>query len=403
MTIFDETYKLNNGVEIPKIGFGTWMITDNDDAALAVKTAIQVGYRHIDTAEAYENEVGVGHGVRDSGVRREDIFVTTKLVGEIKDYDDAVAAIDQSLADLGLNYIDMMIIHSPKPWVDFQKEDRFFAGNLAAWRALEEAVDAGKIRTIGVSNFDEVDLQNILDNGRIKPAVDQVLAHIGNVPFGLFDYAKQHDIQIEAYSPFGHGEMLKNPNLQQIADKYGVSVPQLGIRYLLQLDALPLPKTLSEDHMRHNATVDFTISDDDMALLKQVTFNDYGEFSGFPVFGGHVRLRTEMSNMAEKVTAGHDALGAFAPKFAELNDEVLFGQVWSRETELSARDRSFATITALIATGAFEQLPFHMQKAKENGLTADEVAEIITHLAFYVGWPKAWSAFNIAKEVYEVA
>lgn len=286
MTIFDETYKLNNGVEIPKIGFGTWMITDNDDAALAVKTAIQVGYRHIDTAEAYENEVGVGHGVRDSGVRREDIFVTTKLVGEIKDYDDAVAAIDQSLADLGLNYIDMMIIHSPKPWVDFQKEDRFFAGNLAAWRALEEAVDAGKIRTIGVSNFDEVDLQNILDNGRIKPAVDQVLAHIGNVPFGLFDYAKQHDIQIEAYSPFGHGEMLKNPNLQQIADKYGVSVPQLGIRYLLQLDALPLPKTLSEDHMRHNATVDFTISADDMALLKQVTFNDYGEFSGFPVFGG---------------------------------------------------------------------------------------------------------------------
>lgn len=107
--------------------------------------------------------------------------------------------------------------------------------------------------------------------------------------------------------------------------------------------------------------------------------------------------------MAEKVTAGHDALGAFAPKFAELNDEVLFGQVWSRETELSDRDRSFATITALIATGAFEQLPFHMQKAKENGLTADEVAEIITHLAFYVGWPKAWSAFNIAKEVYEVA
>ena len=107
--------------------------------------------------------------------------------------------------------------------------------------------------------------------------------------------------------------------------------------------------------------------------------------------------------MAEKVTAGHDALGAFAPKFAELNDEVLFGQVWSRETELSARDRSFATITALIATGAFEQWPFHMQKAKENGLTADEVAEIITHLAFYVGWPKAWSAFNIAKEVYEVA
>lgn len=119
MTIFDETYKLNNGIEIPKIGFGTWMIIDNDDATRAVKTAIQVGYRHIDTAEAYGNEVGVGRGVRDSGVRREDIFVTTKLAGEIKDYDNVVAAIEQSLADLGLDYIDMMIIHSPKPWVDF--------------------------------------------------------------------------------------------------------------------------------------------------------------------------------------------------------------------------------------------------------------------------------------------
>ncbi|MBZ5962906.1 carboxymuconolactone decarboxylase family protein [Leuconostoc gasicomitatum] len=105
--------------------------------------------------------------------------------------------------------------------------------------------------------------------------------------------------------------------------------------------------------------------------------------------------------MAEKVTAGRDKLGEFAPKFAELNDDVLFGQVWSRESELSARDRSFATISALISMGAFEQLPSHLARAKANGLTQEEVSEIITHLAFYVGWPKAWSAFNIAKEIYK--
>ena len=286
MTIFDETYTLNNGVKIPKIGFGTWMIEDNDDAAKAVETAIKVGYRHIDTAEAYGNEIGVGHGVRNAGVPREDIFVTTKLQAEFKSYEEAVAAIDRSLNDLNLDYIDMMIIHSPKPWVEFQNDERFFEGNLAAWRALSEAQAAGKIRAIGVSNFDEIDLQNILDNSDVKPAVNQVLAHIGNVPFSVFEYAQKNDIQIEAYSPFGHGEMLKNKNLQQMANKYGVSVAQLGIRYLLQLNTLPLPKATSEAHMTANATVDFTISDDDMAMLNKVTFNDYGEFSGFPVYGG---------------------------------------------------------------------------------------------------------------------
>ena len=216
----------------------------------------------------------------------EDIFVTTKLQAEFKSYEEAVAAIDRSLNDLNLDYIDMMIIHSPKPWVEFQNDERFFEGNLAAWRALSEAQAAGKIRAIGVSNFDEIDLQNILDNSDVKPSVDQVLAHIGNVPFSVFEYAQKNDIQIEAYSPFGHGEMLKNKNLQQMANKYCVSVAQLGIRYLLQLNTLPLPKATSEAHMTANATVDFTISDDDMAMLNKVTFNDYGEFSGFPVYGG---------------------------------------------------------------------------------------------------------------------
>ena len=122
MTIFDETYTLNNGVKIPKIGFGTWMIEDNDDAAKAVETAIKVGYRHIDTAEAYGNEIGVGRGVRNAGVPREDIFVTTKLQAEFKSYEEAVAAIDRSLNDLNLDYIDMMIIHSPKPWVELQND-----------------------------------------------------------------------------------------------------------------------------------------------------------------------------------------------------------------------------------------------------------------------------------------
>ncbi|WLR47323.1 aldo/keto reductase [Halobacillus litoralis] len=281
-----DTYHLSNGIEIPKLGLGTWMI-DNDEVAQAVVDAVEIGYRHIDTAQAYQNESGVGEGIRACGVDREDLFITTKLAAEVKSYEEAVSAIDQSLETMGLDYVDMMIIHSPQPWKDFGGEDRYFGGNREAWKALEEAYQAGKIRAIGLSNFQNEDVENILSACTVKPMVNQILAHISNTPFELIQYTQEQDILVEAYSPIAHGELLKNEKVVNLAEKYGVSVPQLSIRYVLQLGLLPLPKTANPDHMKNNADVDFTISDEDMDFLKNIeTIKDYGEASVMPVFGG---------------------------------------------------------------------------------------------------------------------
>ncbi len=287
--ILNETFTLSNGVKIPKIGLGTWFIEDNK-AAQAVRDAVASGYRHIDTAQAYQNERGVGEGIRTCGVARNELFVTTKLAAEIKSYDAAVAAIDQSLATMGLDYIDMMIIHSPQPWVEFREDNHYFEGNLEAWRALEEAYQAGKLCAIGVSNFEEADLDNILQNGTVAPMVNQVLAHISNTPFALINYCRSKDILVEAYSPVAHGEMMKNKEIIAMAEKYGVSVPQLGIRYCLQLGTLPLPKTANPEHMRSNAEVDFVITDTDMETLKGMErIQNYGDASFFPVYGGKLK------------------------------------------------------------------------------------------------------------------
>lgn len=287
--ILNENYQLSNGIEIPKLGLGTWFIEDKD-AAQAVVDAVKAGYRHIDTAQAYGNESGIGQGIKDCGVNRKDLFITTKLAAEVKSYEEAVSSINQSLETLDLDYIDMMIIHSPQPWVDFDEEERFFEGNREAWRALEEAYQAGKLRAIGVSNFQKEDLDNILSNGTVKPMVNQILAHISNTPFDLIAYTQEQGILVEAYSPIAHGELFKNEKVAAIAEKYGVSIPQLSIRYTLQLGLLPLPKTANPEHMKNNAEVDFTISDEDMEALKNVErIENYGEASDMPVFGGKLK------------------------------------------------------------------------------------------------------------------
>lgn len=283
--ILEETYTLSNGVKIPKLGLGTWFI-DDADAEKAVCDAVNIDYRHFDTAQAYGNENGVGKGILSCGVPREELFVTTKLAAEIKNYKEAADAIDGSLKKMGLDYIDMMLIHSPQPWSDFRGGD-YSEGNREAWRALEDAYKAGKLRAIGVSNFKKADLDNILDGCNIIPMANQLLAHIGNTPFELIEYSKSKGMLVEAYSPIAHGEILQNKDIISLADKYGVSVPQLCIRYTLQLGTLPLPKTANPEHMRDNAGVDFTISDEDMELLKNAEkIKDYGEFTKFPVFSG---------------------------------------------------------------------------------------------------------------------
>lgn len=287
--ILEETFTLSNGVTIPKIGLGTWMIAD-DKVAQVVRDAAGLGYRHFDTAQAYANERGVGEALRGSGIPRDQIFVTTKLAAECKNHAEAKGRIDGSLKALGLDYIDLMLIHSPQPWSDFRQGEHFFEGNLEAWRALEEAYLSGKVRAIGVSNFERADLDNVLENGAVKPMVNQILAHVSNTPFDLIDYTQSKGILVEAYSPVAHGAVLDNADLAALAGKYGVSIAQMCIRYCLQLGMLPLPKTMNPDHMRSNAAIDFEISGTDMEALKNAEpIKDYGEASRFPVFGRGVQ------------------------------------------------------------------------------------------------------------------
>jgi diketogulonate reductase-like aldo/keto reductase len=287
MSILNENYTLADGTKIPRLGLGTWLM-DDATATTAVKNAVTAGYRMIDTAQAYGNEAGVGEGIRACGIARDQLFVATKVAAEHKDYQSAKASIDESLAKLGLDYVDQMIIHSPQPWAKVnQSDDRYEEGNLAAWRALEEAQAAGKVRVIGVSNFLPGDIQNILANGNVNPQVNQVLAHISNTPFELLDYCGEKGILVEAYSPIAHGTVLDNALVAEVASRYDVTPAQLCVRYCLELGMLPLPKATSAEHIADDARVDFEISADDMELLRGAEhIKDYGDASFFPVYGG---------------------------------------------------------------------------------------------------------------------
>lgn len=284
--ILNEKYKLSNGVGITKLGLGTWMIPD-EQTDEAVRKAVELGYRHIDTAQAYGNEAGVGRGVKSCGIPREELFVTSKVAAEHKSYETAARSIDETLEKTGLDYLDMMIIHAPQPWAEFRGEKRYFEENREAWRALEDAYKAGKLRAIGVSNFLADDLESLFEGAEIKPMVNQILTHISNTPIEQIDFCKANGILCEAYSPIAHGEALKNKAISDMAAKYGVSAAQLCVRYTIDLGMVSLPKTSNPEHMRSNAEIDFEISAEDMEVLKNFEkIKDYGEYSFFPVFSG---------------------------------------------------------------------------------------------------------------------
>lgn len=285
--MYNESIKLVNGVVVPMLALGTWLI-DDDKVAEAVRAAVKLGYRHVDTAQAYANERGVGIGIRTCGVPREQLFVTSKVAAEHKSYETVAASIDKTLEEMELHYIDMMIIHSPQPWAEVnQSDNRYFEENKQAWKALEDALKAEKIRAIGISNFLREDIDSLWSAAEIKPMVNQVLCHISNTPFDLIEYCQSKGIVMEAYSPVAHGEALKNERIAEIAKKYGVSVPQLCIRYDIQLGMIVLPKSANPEHMKSNADVEFVISDEDMEILKNIEkIKDYGEHGFFPVFGG---------------------------------------------------------------------------------------------------------------------
>ncbi len=284
--ILEESYTLDNGIQIPKLGLGTWCI-DDEQVVDVVASSIQHGYRLIDTAEAYGNERGVGEGIRKSNIKREELFIASKVAAEHKTYDEAKRAIDASLERMKLDYLDQVIIHSPQPWTEFGTEYRYEKENREVWRALEDACIAGKVKVIGVSNFNQSDLENILSSCRIKPMVNQILLHISNTDLDLLDYCDKHHILVEAYSPIAHGEALKNPSIIEMSKKYNVSTAALCIRYVIQLGTIALPKSANINHIIDNSKVDFEISLDDMNTLKHLEhIHDYGEYNHFPVFSG---------------------------------------------------------------------------------------------------------------------
>lgn len=285
--MYNEVIILNNGVKIPQLGLGTWFIP-NDKVADAVKSAVKIGYRHIDTAQVYGNERGVGQGVRECGISRDELFVVSKVAAECKTYKETVASIDKSLSRMGLNYLDMMIIHSPQPWAEVnQSDNRYEEGNREAWKALEDALKEGKLKAIGLSNFQIHDIENILKVAQIKPMVNQILLHISNTPTELVEYCQKNDIVVESYSPMAHGEILNHKEIADMAKKYKVSVPRLCIKYTLQLGTVSLPKTANPEHMKSNSDLDFEISSEDMEKLKNFKkIESYGNSSIFPVYGG---------------------------------------------------------------------------------------------------------------------
>ena len=282
--MINEFFELSNGLKIPKVGLGTWLI-DNDKVEEVVECALEAGYRHIDTAQAYGNEEGVGKAIRKSNIARQDLFITSKIAAEAKTYQEAYDSINETLNKMGLDYLDLMIIHSTQPWQEFRDDNRYFKENKEVWKALETAYQEGKVKAIGVSNFLKDDLENILTSCQIKPMVNQILTHISNTKTELIKFCKENDILVEAYSPIAHGAILKNENIIAMANKYNVSVARLCIRYIIQLGLVALPKASSKEHLIDNLKVDFEISEEDMEVLKAIkTIEDYGQDDFFPVF-----------------------------------------------------------------------------------------------------------------------
>lgn len=263
-----DTFTLSNGVEIPAVGFGTFQTPDGEVAREAVKAAIRAGYRHIDTAFAYGNEVSVGEGIARSGVARSDIFLTTKHWVTERGYEKAAKAIDTSLKNLGTDYLDLYLIH----WPCVEKvSPEWKEINASTWRAFEEAYKAGKIRAIGISNFDVKHAEALCAVAEIKPMVNQLEYHPGYLQKENVDWCKANGILVEAWSPLGCGAVLGDERLAQIASGYNKSVAQLCIRFALQNGVLPLPKSVHEDRIIDNTKLfDFGISDEDMAKIAAI-------------------------------------------------------------------------------------------------------------------------------------
>lgn len=265
-----ECYQLNNGISIPKIAFGTWQI-QGQTAYDSTLCALTCGYVHIDTALAYDNEQEIGKAIKDSKIPRDKLFITSKLPAEIKGYNETKEAFKKTLSNLDLDYLDLYLIHAPRPWslmhdasLDYSQE------NLVSWKAMIELYQEGLIKAIGVSNFSVTDLENIINNSEVVPAVNQIYYHPGCPRFDVQGYCTEKGILIEAYSPFATGRIFKSVELKELADKYNVTVAQLAINWCLARKTLPLPKSVHNERIAKNLEVDFEISNEDLIKIDQI-------------------------------------------------------------------------------------------------------------------------------------
>ena len=266
--IKNEFFTLNNGIKIPAIGFGTWQVAEGEEGYNSCLWALKAGYRHIDTAFAYGNEPSVARAIADSGIPREDIFITTKLPANIKTYDGAKEHFEASLKNLDTDYIDLYLIHAPWPWSDVGSECA--EGNIAAWRAMIELYNEGRVRAIGVSNFHVKDIKAIVEATGFVPAVNQIRYFIGNTQNEITEYCQANGILVEAYSPLATGALVEHGELVNMAHKYGVTIPKLCIRFCIENGTLPLPKSVNEERIKANLEVDFKISKEDMEYLNSL-------------------------------------------------------------------------------------------------------------------------------------
>lgn len=263
-----KNFRLNDGAEMPAIGLGTWQ-SSKEDAYRAVRFAAECGYRLIDTAYNYYNEDAVGKAVAECGVDREKLFITTKLPAEIKDYKLAKEYFYSSLKAMGLDYLDLYLIHAPWPWSDVGKD--YSEGNAQAWRALIELKEKGLIKSIGVSNFNGEHIDNLIKATGVAPAVNQIRFFIGNTQEPIWEYCKKAGIIIEAYSPLATGKIAEIPEIAAMAKKYGVSFAKLCLKYCVQRGTAPLPKSVTPERIKDNLDVSgFEISAEDMDVLNGI-------------------------------------------------------------------------------------------------------------------------------------
>jgi len=268
--VIKDTLTLRNGVVIPLLGFGTWQIKDGEEAYASTLAALAAGYRHIDTAAAYRNETSIGRAIKDSGIPRKQLFITTKLESHLKNYEQTFVEFEQSRKRLGVDYIDLYLIHAPWPWSEWQTNPDYSQGNIAAWKAMEKLYQEKKVRSIGVSNFEISHLEKLFQGIDLLPHVNQIALWIGRPQKALRAFCSEKEIAIEAYSPLATGRIFKLDLLHTLAKKYKKTPAQIAIRFTVDLGTITLPKSTNPSRIIENGELDFKLERDDLLALLEL-------------------------------------------------------------------------------------------------------------------------------------